>query len=137
MPEAVSSSSTSKPGENYDLSDPRQKHMAAMEIVDCAHRFPDKGLGWFSKMRWGTASAYTTIFFRMEEDMKAVKFPFLALHDPKDAITWYSGSERLMELSPSEDKTLHTMRTGGYHLLAFVAQEEYLDTVASWIQRHV
>ena len=61
------------------------------------------GLGWFYKMRWGTASAYSTIFSRIEEarsvnhlassfkpvpfqDMAEVEFPFMIVHDPKDGL---------------------------------------------------
>eukprot|EP00439_Symbiodinium_sp_Y106_P066281 s3918_g10.t2 len=143
MPEAVSSSSKVHLGANFDLSDPKQKYMAEMEVVDCAHRFPKKGLGWFFKMRWGTASAYSTIFSAIDEElavageMKEVRFPFQIIHDPKDSICMVEGSEKLMKLSACKDKVMHRVDAGGLHVLTFVIQEEYLKLVGSWIQQHL
>lgn len=41
--------------------------------------------------------------------MHEVKFPLLVLHDPKDQIVPYAGSERLNEVAPSPDKTFVEM----------------------------
>lgn len=137
MPKAVSSSSEVRLGWGYDLSDPKLREIAAMDIRDCGYKFPGQGLGWRAGMRWGTASAFSTIFSRIEEDMKDVSYPFLLIHDPGDRICLVEGSEKLLQVSPSTDKTFKKLDRGGYHSLALMAEQEFVAYVVSWIQGHL
>lgn len=101
MPEAVSSSS--KPDPALAI---RDGDLRVMLELDDQHRFPGVGLGWKQKMRWGTASAFATLYSNIEKDMQEVACPLLVLHDPDDQITSATGSRRLIELAVSKDKTL-------------------------------
>jgi len=137
MPTFISKSSKGQLGSSFNLSDPTQKEMAEMEIRDCAKRLPGVGLGWHDQMKWGTAGAFSKIYAQIEEDMEDVDFPFLIIHDPEDSVTLFAGSEKLMALSPSEDKTLHAMHAGGLHCLPLVEQETYVSIMTSWMKQRL
>eukprot|EP00931_Biecheleriopsis_adriatica_P119321 TRINITY_DN94558_c0_g1_i1.p1 TRINITY_DN94558_c0_g1~~TRINITY_DN94558_c0_g1_i1.p1 ORF type:complete len:371 (-),score=88.59 TRINITY_DN94558_c0_g1_i1:14-1126(-) len=122
---------------SFDLRDPKQREIAEMEMRDCAHRFPDKGLGWGQAMRWGTAGAFSSLFARIEEDMEEVDFPFLIIHDPEDGTCLYAGSEMLLQRSQSEDKTLLPMDAGGLHCLPLVNQERYVAFMTCWMRQRL
>ncbi len=137
MPAAVSSSSKAKPSWSFDLGVPSQKTIVEMEIRDCASRFPGKGLGWRKGMLWGTAGAFSSLYSHIEDDMQEVEYPFLVLHDLEDKVCFVSGSHRLMELSPSDDKTFEAVDAGGLHCLPMVIQDAYVSRMASWIRQHL
>lgn len=137
MPAAVSSSSKSKLSWAFDLSDPRQRHMAEMEIHDCAVRFPGRALGHHQGMLWGTAGAFSKLFSTIEEDMKRVQFHLLLIHDPADRVCFFSGSQRLMELCRSKDKTLQEVDAGGRHCIPMIKQDWYVSSVTSWYLQHL
>eukprot|EP00928_Gymnodinium_smaydae_P036038 TRINITY_DN25248_c0_g1_i1.p1 TRINITY_DN25248_c0_g1~~TRINITY_DN25248_c0_g1_i1.p1 ORF type:complete len:378 (+),score=38.65 TRINITY_DN25248_c0_g1_i1:27-1136(+) len=133
MPAFLSSSSKSLSSWSYDLNDQMMREQAEMDIRDCAARFPDAGLGWQRNMRWGTAGAFSKLYSQIEDDMEAVEFPFLIIHDPGDKVCFISGSEKLMNLSSSDDKTLHRPNAGGLHCLPMAVTKEYVTTMANWI----
>jgi len=137
MPSAVSSSSKSVASWAFDLSDPKQKEIAEMEIRDCAFRYPDHALGWQQGMLWGTAGAFSNVYSHLDEDMQEVEFPFLLIHDREDKICFFSGSEKLMELSPSTDKTLREIDAGGRHCVPVVVQDQYLQMLLTWIKQRL
>jgi len=56
----------------------------------------------------------------------------MGIHDRGDRVTLFSGSERLMELSPSADKTIHAFDTG-YHCLDWVQRDEVARLATSWM----
>lgn len=137
MPAFLSSSSKVQYSHSYLLSDPKQKMFAEMEMRDDPERFPGVGLGWPRNMRWGTAGAFSKIFSTMDKDMTEVTFPFVVIHDPEDNVCLIEGSEKLMERSPSADKKLCRMETGGFHVITFVDQERYVGHQASWMKQHL
>eukprot|EP00930_Biecheleria_cincta_P024296 TRINITY_DN17397_c0_g2_i3.p1 TRINITY_DN17397_c0_g2~~TRINITY_DN17397_c0_g2_i3.p1 ORF type:complete len:358 (+),score=66.58 TRINITY_DN17397_c0_g2_i3:101-1174(+) len=137
MPPWVSSSSKSMSSWSYDLANPTMRQQAEMDIRDCAARFPGQALGWQKGMRWGTAAAFSDVFARVEEDMEEIEYPFLLIHDPDDKVCFISGSEKLVERSPSNDKTLHRMNAHGLHCLPMYATEEYVSRMAEWIYRRL
>lgn len=137
MPPWISSSSKSMPSWSYDLANPTMRQQAEMDIRDCADRFPGEALGWQKGMRWGTAAAFSDVFSRIEEDMDDIEYPFLVMHDPDDKVCFISGSEKLMELSSSDDKTLNRVSARGVHCLPMFATEEYVSAMAAWMHRHL
>lgn len=137
MPSILSSSSKINYGHSYVLSDPKQKMYAEMEMRDDPLRFPDVGLGWTRNTRWGTAGAFAKVFSSMDKDMTNAKFPFLIIHDPKDKITFFEGSEKLMERSPSNDKELRRFDTGGFHCICFIDLEGYVGVQSSWMNQRL
>lgn len=96
-------SSSSKPKTELVCRD--AEHVRMCELDDW-NRFPGLGLGWQTQMRWATASAFATIYSRIEQDMGLVACPLLVLHDPEDKVCDYEGSQRLMQLCVSSDKKL-------------------------------
>ncbi|CAL1135169.1 unnamed protein product [Cladocopium goreaui] len=137
MPSILSSSSKINYGHSYVLSDPKQKMYAEMEMRDDPLRFPDVGLGWTRNTRWGTAGAFAKVFSSMDKDMTNAKFPFLIIHDPQDKITFFEGSEKLMERSPSNDKELRRFDTGGFHCICFIDLEGYVGVQSSWMNQRL
>lgn len=137
MPPVVSSSSKSRASDSYDLMDPKQRMAAEMDMRDCATRFPGHGLSWHQPMRWGTAGAFSTLYLQTDDHMSQVQFPFLLLHDPDDKVCFYAGSEKLMQLSPSKDKTLQPVSAGGKHSLPMVVQDLFITSMISWIKKRL
>jgi len=131
MPEAVSKASNPHP--ELCWKDPEK---AAKEELDNWHRFPGLGLCWKDRMRWATASAFATCFQGIENEMAAVECPILVLHDPGDQITSFSGSEKLMELSPSQDKTLIKAK-GALHDVCGNELEWSLKQILPWLHNHL
>merc|ERR1711920_159931 len=127
MPEGVSSSS--KPDPALEIRDPEQR---AMLELDDYHRFPGVGLGWKQKMRWGTASAFASLYAEIEDDMEDVECALLILHDPEDQITSASGSRRLIELAQSSDKTL-VDAPNGLHDIISNQKDWALGVIAEWL----
>mmetsp|Transcript_27185 Transcript_27185/g.78120 ORF Transcript_27185/g.78120 Transcript_27185/m.78120 type:complete len:379 (+) Transcript_27185:43-1179(+) len=71
-------------------------------------------LGWHKPMKWATAGAFSKLYSTLDDDMRAMSFPILVLHDPGDGICKIDGARRLMQLSPSGDKRLVEV-PGGLH----------------------
>mmetsp|Transcript_30573 Transcript_30573/g.59986 ORF Transcript_30573/g.59986 Transcript_30573/m.59986 type:complete len:370 (-) Transcript_30573:255-1364(-) len=132
MPTVLSSSSKPKHSWSFDLNDPRQRQIAEFDIRDCAFRFPDVGLGWGKAMLWGTAGAFSEVFSVINEDLELAEFPFLILHDPTDRVTSFAGSEQMMQIAPSKDKTLVRM-DGARHAIIYTNQDKAVAQIASWI----
>eukprot|EP00930_Biecheleria_cincta_P081650 TRINITY_DN7087_c0_g1_i2.p1 TRINITY_DN7087_c0_g1~~TRINITY_DN7087_c0_g1_i2.p1 ORF type:complete len:138 (+),score=32.86 TRINITY_DN7087_c0_g1_i2:264-677(+) len=135
MPAIVAASGKSSMSASFRLSSPRQRQIAEMELRDCSQRLPGVGLGYNQAMRWGTAGAFSELFSHIEEDMEDVDFPFLVIHDPEDSTCLFSGSERLIQLAPSEDKLLYEMHTGGLHCLPMAELEDYVRVMTSWMKK--
>merc|ERR1711963_1120558 len=98
MPESLSP--PSNPEDSWRKSD------MEMFVMDDWHRFPGVGLGYKRPMKWATAMAFSSLFQGIEGDMREVRYPFLLIHDPKDKCCAFKGSQTLMELAASEDKSL-------------------------------
>merc|ERR1719221_1194247 len=114
-----------------DLSRSDCRAIVAADARDCGAKLPGVGLGWQSAMRWGTAGAFSNLYASIEEDMGRVDYPFLLLHDPGDKVCFISGSQKLMQLSPSKDKELREMDCGGYHTMCLVSQDEFVSALAA------
>lgn len=135
MPTVLSSSSKPRPTWSFNMNDPKQLHIAEMDIRDCGYRFPKVGLGWSKAMLWGTAGAFSEVFAVIAEDLELVEFPFLILHDPMDKVTSFAGSEQMMQLAPSKDKTLVRM-DGSRHAIIYTDQDKAVAQITSWILAH-
>lgn len=94
------------------------------------------GLGWRKPMKWATAGAFIGLFNLLEERMPSMAFPVLVMHDPDDSICLYSGSQRLMEVSPSKDKALIDM-PGGLHDLITNERQLVTSHVLTWLAAHL
>lgn len=114
-----------------DMTDEHMRQIAANSLRDCAARFPGEGLGWQQNMRWCTASAFSLLFCGMEQRMTQVGFPFLVVHDPADKVCAFSGSERLMQLSPSKDKKLVSLDAKGLHMVFHIRRDACLAELSS------
>mmetsp|Transcript_81003 Transcript_81003/g.249968 ORF Transcript_81003/g.249968 Transcript_81003/m.249968 type:complete len:375 (-) Transcript_81003:414-1538(-) len=135
MPSCVSSSSKGKSSSLLDLTDPRQREIAEMDIRDCAGRFPGVGLGWGKGMRWATAGTFSEVYLGIEEDMRRVAYPLLVIHDPGDKICFFEGSQKLMELCASADKTLEAVDARGMHYLPMAMEDQFVSSITSWMLR--
>ncbi|CAE8612453.1 unnamed protein product [Polarella glacialis] len=93
------------------------------------------GIGWRNGMRWITASAFLRLMQNLPEVMSSSEGPMLVLHDPQDAICHFGGSERLMELSPSTDKTLIKMEDAR-HDIASNEPDTSASHVTAWLAKH-
>lgn len=131
MPESVSKASRPQP--ELQWRDPEEAHLREL---DDWNRFPGVGLSWKERMRWATASAFASIYQGIDDEMKAVDFPFLVLHDPDDGICAYSGSEKLVELSPSQDKKLVEAK-GALHDVSTNELPWVLDQILPWLDCHL
>lgn len=138
MPQGMSSSTQAPKSCIFNMDDPRQLEIVEQQERDCASRFPGIGCGWGKNMLWGTAGAFSDLFSHMEDDMAQVEFPFLVIHDPGDKVCYINGSERLLELSKSQDKKLESMNNGGFHALVFVDPELYVEKLAiPWMKERL
>jgi len=137
MPPAVSSSSKPRASWSFDLSVAEQLDICEMDTRDCAEKLPGVGLGWKGAMLWGTAGAYSNLYRGIDDDMSQVQYPFLLMHDPEDKVCYFAGSEKLLELSPSQDKELLPLAAGGLHAGAIVAQEIFVSTMSAWMRKRL
>lgn len=94
------------------------------------------GLGWHKAMKWGTAAAFSMLYSKLDETMEEMDFPILVFHDPEDSICGYAGSTKLMELSPSEDKTLIDV-PNGLHDLRSNEPELVVSKMVEFLRGHV
>lgn len=108
---------------------------AAVWDLDDAERFPGVGLSWHGGMRWGQAGAFARMSRSLDDEMRAASYPILILHDPGDVICPVAGSDRLMLLSPSNDKTLVEV-PGGLHFLLANEPEFVNKVMLSWLTSH-
>ena len=62
---------------------------------------------------------------RLAREAPSLRFPFLILHDPEDAICKFSGSERLHKLAatPADDKSLVHMKGMKHDLITNCTQK--------------
>merc|ERR1711879_894085 len=132
MPACVSYSSNSKKSWSFDLRNSRLRELAAMSIRDDRVRFPTIALGYDGPMRWGTASAFSTIYQTIEEDMKNVDFPFVIFHAPDDKVCSIEGSERLLALCATSDKTCLQF-VGGRHAIQCARQDDFVKQGVRWL----
>ncbi|CAE8635532.1 unnamed protein product [Polarella glacialis] len=93
------------------------------------------GIGWRNGMRWVTANAFTLLMANLPEVMSSAEGPMLVLHDPQDLICHFGGSERLMELSPSTDKTLIKMEDAR-HDIASNEPDTSAAHITEWLAKH-
>lgn len=136
MPASVSKSSFMRQSWAFDLADPRQREIAEMELRDCNSRFPNLGLGWSRRMLWGTANSFSKLYSHMAADMEEVAFPFVVFHDPEDKVCLYHGSETLMDVCFSCDKTLVPM-PGARHGIIVTAYESFVSQATQWMRKRL
>lgn len=91
-------------------------------------------LGWKKGMKWATAAAFMRAFSACEERFALTEFPFCILHDPGDAITFYSGCQALMAASPSKDKSLIDMPDCLHEIVAN-NMELALSKMLEWLMK--
>jgi len=139
MPDFLSSSAATKP---YDIY--KQPEHQEMIMLDSYHmpeygwRGTAGGLSWRHGVRWATANAFLEVFKTLEDDMGKMTFPFVIIHDPKDKICFFEGSQNLMRLSPSHDKSLVEMKEGRHGLHGNKPEaEEVLAAMAAWMDARV
>lgn len=130
MPEGVSKSSKPKP--ELIIRNPEDR--AAHELDDW-HRFPGVGLAWKQRMRWATAGAFSSLFLQIDSSMKQVACPLLVMHDPDDQICLIKGSQHLMEVAASSDKTL-IEADGAMHGILANEFEWSLAQILKWLKIH-
>jgi len=129
MPRAVSHASTI-PSEWVTLD----KEFTRMSRMDDWSRHPQVGLGWSGRMRWATAGALINVLAKIEKDMRRVRYPLLAMHDPEDRITSFEGSKQLMALAATQDKKL-LEAPGALHGVIHNAFDWVLCEMTAWMEK--
>lgn len=94
------------------------------------------GLSWRHGIRWSTALAVLDVLGELEETIARTDFPYLILHDPGDVVTPFPGTQHMMRVSPSSDKTLIEM-PGDLHGLTFNCPERVVGHVMEWISKRL
>lgn len=112
MPKGINKSS--QPDVALSIRDPEYARVS--DLDDCA-RFPGVGLKYRGVMRWGQGSQFCRTFSAIDQELRAADYPLIVLHDPEDGVVSIKGSRRLLELSPSADKTLVEVPNGLHNLL--------------------
>lgn len=97
-------------------------------------RFQSDPLVYHGCMPNRTAGEILSAARRIQNDYRAVRLPFLAMHGTCDAVTDPQGSRQLYEQAPSTDKTLK-LYDGLYHdLLNEPERGQVVADVAAWLQ---
>merc|ERR1719152_438664 len=96
------------------------------------------GLATPGSMRFGTGVALLALLDRLAREAPSLRFPFLILHDPEDAICKFSGSERLHKLAatPADDKSLIHMK-GMKHDLITNCTQKVADEATAWMLQRI
>lgn len=80
-------------------TDPRHAELADLDKINLPG-----GLGWPGCMRIGTGAQLLELIEHLQSRLDEIDFPFLVLHDPKDGIVRYEGTEMLFnEATTSPD----------------------------------
>lgn len=95
-------------------------------VSDDYYRYTaNDNISWPHHIRFITASTLLRLSEEVQDLIPSMRFPFLAIHDPEDKVTKFSGSQMLFDKSQSIDKELLPFPNGRHDLMA-----NYLGTIS-------
>jgi len=94
-------------------------------------------LMYLGRITWLTAAGGAKFSHDNWKFYPNVSVPVLAVHGTADKNTDPNGSQRLIEMIASEDKTLHLIDGGLHALLDDTSKDEVLDIILTWLDQRL